>query len=49
MHPNDEAWIVWRETLGIPREESIKTLRDYEAMIRYMTSDGTAQQQEAPK
>ena len=45
MYPSDEAWILYRETLGYSREESLKALREYQALFRQITTDRASEPQ----
>lgn len=41
MHPSDEAWILYRESLGYSRESSLAILAEYAKFVAVAT-DNTA-------
>jgi hypothetical protein len=41
VHPQDEAWIVWREVNGHSREASMRLLEEYRSAIQQAMTDGT--------
>lgn len=44
MHPSDEAWIWYQQSLGYTREEAQAALLKYSHLVQYAT-DGTAPKQ----